>query len=85
MTESSSLAKRDQVFEGHQRCVLNYLREYIEREGVAPSTREIAAHCGINSKATITRVLDALAQQGHIRRRRRTPRGIALKERKDER
>jgi len=53
-----------------QQQVLDFLRERIQRDGIAPTLREIAAHMGVKSTNGVTDWLDALARKGKIIRRR---------------
>lgn len=55
------------------------LRAALHQYGIAPNWREIAEGTDIRAKVTLDRVLDALDEQGFIRRHPRTARGIALK------
>jgi len=62
-----------------QRRILEFLREFIEREGFAPTIREIAEGVGNNSPATIEEHLQALERKGVIKRTKGKKRSISIK------
>jgi repressor LexA len=49
-----------------QEAVLDYLRAYQAREGVPPSTRQIAKHFGFTSQTSAVQHLRALAKRGLV-------------------
>lgn len=49
-----------------QEAVLDYLRDYQAREGVPPSTRQIAKHFGFTSQTSAVQHLRALAKRGLV-------------------
>jgi repressor LexA len=49
-----------------QEAVLDYLRDYQTREGVPPSTRQIAKHFGFTSQTSAVQHLRALAKRGLV-------------------
>lgn len=59
-----------------EQAVLSYIRSHIEANGYAPSVREIGKKFGWTSPATVQRKLQALVDDGSIRRV--GPRAIAL-------
>jgi SOS-response transcriptional repressor LexA len=63
-----------------QQDALRFITGYIERNGIPPSFREIAAGIGTSRKATnyIERILAALEGQGWISRSEGMDRGIAV-------
>lgn len=61
---------------GRQRIVFNFVREKIY-EGLPPSHREIAAHCGF-SVARACNVLNQIAKKGYITWEAGKPRTIRL-------
>lgn len=61
-----------------QRQVLEFLREFIEQHGFAPTIREIAKALGIRSPATVDEHLRALEQKGVIRRSYGKRRSISI-------
>ena len=62
-----------------QMRVVRFIREYMEREGIAPSMDEIAGGMGV-IKATVQEYLRALEAKGAIRRKRYGHRSIQLVE-----
>jgi len=66
-----------------QAALLGYIKAAIAKDGIAPSFEEMTAHLGDCSKSSISRLLDALEERGHIRRARRTHRAIELIESSD--
>ncbi len=49
-----------------QEAVLDYLRDYQQREGVPPSTRQISKHFGFTSQTSAVQHLRALAKRGLV-------------------
>ena len=49
-----------------QEAVLDYLRDYQQREGVPPSTRQISKHFGFTSQTSAVHHLRALAKRGLV-------------------
>lgn len=60
-----------------QERILNYVMEYIHKEGYPPSIREIGKNFGIGSLRGVTVHLDALQRKGYISRSN-MPRSIKL-------
>ncbi|HJP83909.1 MAG TPA: transcriptional repressor LexA [Fimbriimonadaceae bacterium] len=60
-----------------QEMILQFVLDYIEREGYPPSIREIGAHFQIGSLRGVTVHLDALEKKGYIARSN-TPRSIKV-------
>lgn len=58
--------------------ILDYITQYIEAHGYAPTIREIAEGCGFRSTSTVAYHLNALEGAGLITRRYHTPRAIVL-------
>jgi SOS-response transcriptional repressor LexA len=61
-------------------AVYQFIQEYIRREGIAPSIREIAKGCYLGH-STVQRHLDRLAAWGWIIQRPGRARGIVLVDR----
>lgn len=61
-----------------QKLILQYVVDYVQREGYPPSIREIGRDFGIGSLRGVTVHLDALAKKGYISRSN-TPRSIKVK------
>jgi SOS-response transcriptional repressor LexA len=60
--------------------VYQFIQDYMEREGIAPSIREIAEACYMG-RSTVQRHLDRLAAWGWIIQRPGRARGIVLVDR----
>ena len=60
-----------------QQMILQYVLDYVQREGYPPSIREIGRDFGIGSLRGVTVHLDALERKGYISRSN-TPRSIKL-------
>lgn len=60
-----------------QQLILQFVLDYIQREGYPPSIREIGSHFKIGSLRGVTVHLDALARKGYITRAN-TPRSIKV-------
>lgn len=58
--------------------MLAFLQAYRQRNGYAPTMREIAGACGVKSLSAVQFHLDRLERDGAIRRDREKSRGIAL-------
>ena len=61
-----------------QRDLLDFLKTYIEREGVAPSFDEMQAGLGLASKSGVHRLVDALVERGCIKRIKNRARAIEI-------
>lgn len=60
--------------------ILDYIRDYIESENMAPSVREICEGCGISSTSTVHRYLHYLESEGRIHMSQGKNRAIFLPE-----
>jgi repressor LexA len=60
-----------------QQLILQYIMDYVQKEGYPPSIREIGAQFGIGSLRGVTVHLDALERKGYILRSN-TPRSIKV-------
>ena len=65
---------------GRQQQIVDFLREYLVREGMPPTQAEIAARFGFTQKAAGDH-LKLIAAKGVIELRRDIPRGIRLRDR----
>ena len=65
-----------------QKSIYDYLKEYIGKNGIAPSIKEICDHFGTTSVSTMHKQLMALEKKGYIRRIPKMGRAIELIERK---
>lgn len=51
-----------------QKRIFDYIKETVDKRGLAPSVREIAAAVGLKSTSTVQYHLDALEKKGYIER-----------------
>lgn len=61
-----------------QRQILDFLQQYIEKNGSAPTLREIAKALGVSSIATVHEHLEALQKKGLIKRKDGKTRAIEI-------
>ncbi len=61
-----------------QKEILNYISQYIQKNGSSPTLQEIANAMGLSSLATVHEHLQALAKKGVIRRFEGAVRGIEI-------
>jgi repressor LexA len=61
-----------------QRQIVDYMAQYIQRNGYSPTLREIADAIGVSSLATVHEHLQALERKRVIRRHEGAARGIEL-------
>jgi repressor LexA len=61
-----------------QKEILEYLNDYIDREGYAPTIEEIAEHFSLRSLATVHKHLSNLQEKGLIRRAWNRSRALEL-------
>ena len=61
-----------------QRQIVDYLAQYIQRNGYSPTLREIADALGVSSLATVHEHLQAIERKHVIRRHEGSARGIEL-------
>jgi repressor LexA len=61
-----------------QRRILDFIRDYRERRGYAPTLLEIGRHFGLRSPATVHKHLRNLEAKGALRRRYNSSRGIEV-------
>ena len=61
-----------------QKEILDYLNEFIDREGYAPTIEEIAEHFSLRSLATVHKHLTNLQEKGLIRRAWNRSRALEL-------
>lgn len=67
-----------------QRDILNFIREFQQERGVAPTHREICDHFGFSSYGTVYKHLSLLEKKGLIRRDWNQKRGVELVEKGEE-
>ncbi len=63
-----------------QRDILQFIREYQRKRGIAPTHREICDHFGFSSYGTVYKHLSLLEKKGLIRRDWNQKRGVELVE-----
>lgn len=61
-----------------QRDILQFIREFQKRNGIAPTHREICEHFGFSSYGTVYKHLSLLEKKGLIRRDWNQKRGVEL-------
>jgi repressor LexA len=61
-----------------QRQILDYISQYIQRNGYSPTLQEIAKALGVSSLATVHEHLEAMAKKGVIKRFEGSVRGIEI-------
>lgn len=60
--------------------ILKFIKSFIDRNGYAPSIREIQDGCGVSSTSVVSSQLDKLEDQGKIKRAPYIARGIVVSE-----
>lgn len=63
--------------------VFNILKEYIEREKIAPTVRELCKLTDTHSTGSMQAMLDRIEQKGYISRIKSSPRTIRINEEKE--
>lgn len=58
--------------------VLTAIKEYIERERISPTVRELSEIVGLKSTSSIHRHIDVLEKEGYISRIKESPRSIRV-------
>ncbi|MAG59403.1 repressor LexA [Candidatus Woesebacteria bacterium] len=61
-----------------QRQILDFLKQYIDMNGSAPTLKQIAKSLGVSSLATVHEHLQALERKGLIEKKEGASRGISL-------
>lgn len=69
---------RSDLLSEKQREILEFIREYVEENGYAPSIREIALSVGISSTSVVSYNLRKLEELGYLSRDRMVSRGLKL-------
>jgi len=64
--------------------ILNFIRNFLDKQGYAPTVRDIARGCNISTPSVVQYHLNTLEQQGYIHRDPEVFRSIQLVERKGE-
>jgi len=66
------------MLSGRQKEILDFIADFIENKGYAPSVRDVVKGCGISSSSVAQYHLNVLERAGFIRREREVSRSIAL-------
>ena len=61
-----------------QQGILDYLKRFVDKNGYAPTSREISADCGLKSHSVALHYLHILEREGYINRSKRVPRSITF-------
>jgi SOS-response transcriptional repressor LexA len=61
-----------------QRIALNAINEYIQKEKISPTVRELCGILGFSSTSTVHRYLSSLEEKGYITRKKESPRSIRV-------
>ena len=64
--------------------ILNFIRQFLDKRGYAPTVRDIAKGCDISTPSVVQHHLNKLEDEGHIRRDPTVFRSIQLTDRKRE-
>ena len=67
-TGAPSQPGRSQSISPRQVTILQFIRESVQRQGYAPSLREIAQAVGLASQSTVSYHLSALVKKGYLSR-----------------
>ena len=67
-----------QFLTARQRQILDFIREFRQREGISPTHREIRDRFGYSSYGTVHKHLKLLEQKGYLRRHWNQKRGVEL-------
>lgn len=61
-----------------QRIVLNAINEYIQKEKISPTVRELCGILGLSSTSTVHEYLSRIEEKGYITRKKESPRSIRV-------
>ena len=61
-----------------QQNVLDYIKRFLDKNGYAPSLRDISSDCGLKSHTVALYYLKILEREGYINRSKRLPRSITF-------
>ena len=73
------------MLSSRQKCILKFIRKFLEDRGYPPTVRDIAGGCEISSTSVVTYHLARLEAAGYIRRHADISRGIELLSRRQSR
>jgi repressor LexA len=63
---------------GKRKRILDFISSFVNKNGYAPSVRDIVKGCSLSSTSIAQHHLAVLERKGHIRRNREIPRSITL-------
>ena len=72
------MARKSKGLGERHKKILDFLKEYQDREGYPPTIREIGEETGITSTSVVNYYLDQLEKMGKIERQRKISRGVKL-------
>lgn len=72
------MARRADYLTERQKEILEFIEEFRDREGIAPTHREICEHFGYSSYGTVYKHLKLLAEKGYLWRDWNQKRGLKL-------
>ncbi len=72
------MAKAPAYLTETQKAILEFVQEFQQRQGIAPTHREICEHFGYSSYGTVYKHLKLLAAKGYLRRDWNQKRGMEL-------
>ena len=72
------MARKSKGLGERHKKILDFLKEYQDREGYPPTIREIGEDTGISSTSVVNYYLDQLEKMGKIERQRKISRGVRL-------
>ena len=72
------MARKSKGLGERHKKILEFLKEYQDREGYPPTIREIGEDTGISSTSVVNYYLDQLEKMGKIERQRKISRGVRL-------
>lgn len=58
--------------------IMDYIRRFTEENGYTPSVREIGAHCGIKSTATVHSYIERLQERGYLNKVDNKKRAVSI-------
>jgi SOS-response transcriptional repressor LexA len=61
-----------------ERVILDYIMQFTDRYGYAPTLKEIGVACGMNSPATVHEHVEKLRQKGFIKKLDGASRGLEV-------
>lgn len=71
-----------QTLTKRQKEILDFIKDYLKKNGYAPSFEEIMDKCGLSARSTVHEHLTALVDKGYLKRDERKERGLYLPEKR---